>query len=144
MSPQVVVAWADSDAEPTGEDWAQVETTHIFVPVGFEARTGAFGPRMWTFLREVAEVADVASSSDLYHWCAMVCGERWEHRLGVKLAQGEANLVLGAEASARANVEASGLRPTASHASASKGELASPNVSHAHPLKGIVWFCLPD
>jgi hypothetical protein len=89
-------------------------------------------------------VADAASSSDLYHWCAMVFGEHWEHRLGVKLAQGEASLVLGAVASARANTEASGLRPTASHALASKGELASPNVSHAHPLKGIVRFCLQD
>ena len=35
----------DSDAEPVGEDGAQVETTHAFVPLGFEARTGAFGPR---------------------------------------------------------------------------------------------------
>ena len=38
----------------------------------------------------------------------MVCdgvGEHWEQRLGVKLAQGEASLVLGAVASARANVE---------------------------------------
>ena len=26
------------------------------------------------FSREVVEVADVASSSDLYHWCAMVWG----------------------------------------------------------------------
>jgi hypothetical protein len=47
---------------------------HVFVPLGFEARTGAFGPGTWTFLREVAEVVDVASSSDLYHWCAMVWG----------------------------------------------------------------------
>ena len=38
----------------------------------------------------------------------MVCdgvGEHWEQRLGVKLAQGEASLVLGAVASARANAE---------------------------------------
>ena len=67
MSPEVAVAWADSDAKPAKEDWAQVETTHVFVPLGFEARTGAFGPRTRTFLREVAEVADAASSSDLYH-----------------------------------------------------------------------------
>jgi hypothetical protein len=53
----------------------------------------------------VAEATDDASSSDLYHWCAMVWGEHWEQRLGVKLAQGEASLVLGAVASARANVE---------------------------------------
>jgi hypothetical protein len=31
-------------------------------------------PRTRTFLREVVEVADAASSSDLYHWCAMVWG----------------------------------------------------------------------
>jgi hypothetical protein len=79
------------------------ETTHVFVPLGFEARTGAFGPRTRTFLREVAEVAEVASSSDLYHWCAMVGGEHWEQRSGVKLAHGEASLVL--VASARANAE---------------------------------------
>jgi hypothetical protein len=105
MSPEAAVAWADSDAEPAGEDWAQVERTHVFVPLGFEVRTGTFGPWMRTFLREVAEVADVASSFDLYHWCAMVWGEHWEQRSGVKLAQGEASLVLGAVASARANAE---------------------------------------
>jgi hypothetical protein len=58
----------------------------------------------------VVEVADAASSSDLYHWCAMVWGEHWEHweqRLGVKLAKGEASLVLGAVALARENVEGS-------------------------------------
>jgi hypothetical protein len=74
-----------------GEDSAQVATTHVFVPLGFEARTGAFRPRARTFLREVADVADVAdvaSSSDLYHWYAMVWREHWEQRLGVKLAQG--------------------------------------------------------
>ena len=108
MSPEDVVAWANSDAEPTGEDWAQVETTHVFVPLGaFETRTGAFGPRTRTFLREVVEVADVASSTDLYHWSAMVWGEHWEQRLGVKLAQGEASLVLRAVATARANAEGS-------------------------------------
>ena len=37
----------------------------------------------------------------------MVWGEHWEQRLGVKLAQGEASLVLGAVATARANVEGS-------------------------------------
>jgi hypothetical protein len=52
-----------------------VATTHVFVPLSFEARTGAFGPRARIFLREVAEVADAASSSDLYHWCAMMWGE---------------------------------------------------------------------
>jgi hypothetical protein len=88
-----------------GEDWAQVATTHVFVPLGFEARVGAFGPRTWTFLLEVAEVTDVAPSSDLYRWCAMVWAEHWEQRLGVRLAQGEASLVLGAVASARANAE---------------------------------------
>jgi hypothetical protein len=56
MSPEAVVAWADSDAEPDGGDWTQVETTHVFVPMGFEARTGAFGPRTRAFLREVVEV----------------------------------------------------------------------------------------
>jgi hypothetical protein len=56
-----------------------VETTHVFVPPGFEARTGAFGPRTRTFVREEAEVADAASSFDLYRWCAMVWGERWNH-----------------------------------------------------------------
>jgi hypothetical protein len=61
--PEAAVAWADPDAEPAGEDWAQVATTPVFVPLGFEARTGAFGPRTWTFLREVAEVADAASSA---------------------------------------------------------------------------------
>jgi hypothetical protein len=35
----------------------------------------------------------------------MVWGEHWEQRLGVKLEQGEASLVLGAVASARANAE---------------------------------------
>ena len=55
--------------------------------------------------QEVVEVADATSSADLYHWCAMVWGEHWEQRLGVKLAQGEASLVLGAVASARANAE---------------------------------------
>jgi hypothetical protein len=99
------VDWADSDAEPDGGDWTQVETTHVFVPLGFEARTGAFGPRTRTFLREVVEVADATSSADLYHWCAMVWGGHWEQRLGVMLAQGEASLVLGAVASARANAE---------------------------------------
>jgi hypothetical protein len=93
MSPVAVMGWAYSDAEPAGEDWAQVATTHVCVPLGFEARTSVFGPRTRTFLREVAEVADVASSSHLYHWCAMVG----------KLAQGEASLVLGAVASARTN-----------------------------------------
>jgi hypothetical protein len=44
---------------------------HVFVPLGFEARTGTFAPRTRTFLREVAESAD-AASADLYHWCAMV------------------------------------------------------------------------
>ena len=102
MSLEAVVAWADTDAEPVGEDSAQVVTTHVFVPLGFEARMGAFGPRTRTFLREVA---DTASSSDLYRWCAMVWGEHWEQRLGVKLAQGEASLLLGVVASARANVE---------------------------------------
>jgi hypothetical protein len=47
---------------------------HVFVPLSFEARTGAFGPRTRTFLQEVVEVADVASSADLCHWCAMVWG----------------------------------------------------------------------
>jgi hypothetical protein len=75
------------------------------VPLGLEARTGAFGPRTWTFLREVVEVAEAASSADLYHWCAMVWREHWAQRLGMKLAQGEASLVLGAVASARANAE---------------------------------------
>ena len=70
MSLEDAVAWADSDAEPTEEDWVQVETTHVFVPLGFEAQTGAFGPRTRTFLREVA---DAASSADLYHWSAR-CG----------------------------------------------------------------------
>ena len=74
MSPEDAVAWADSEAEPTEADWAQVETTHVFVPLGFEAQTGAFGPRTRTFLREVVEVADATSSADLYHWCAMVWG----------------------------------------------------------------------
>jgi hypothetical protein len=37
----------------------------------------------------------------------MVWGEHWEQRLGVKLAQGEASLVLGAVATARANAEGS-------------------------------------
>jgi hypothetical protein len=105
MSPKAAVAWADSDAEPAGEDWVHVATTHVFVPLGFEARTGTFGPRTRTFLRELAEVADVASSSDLYHLCAMVWGEHWEHPLGVKLAQGEASLVLDMVASAWANGE---------------------------------------
>jgi hypothetical protein len=82
-----------------------VETTHVFVPLGFEARTGIFGPRTRTFLREVAEVADAASSADLYHWCAMVWGGHSEQRSGVKLARGEASLVLDAVASARANAE---------------------------------------
>jgi hypothetical protein len=41
MSPEVVVAWADSDDALVGEDWVQVETTHVFVSLGFEARTGA-------------------------------------------------------------------------------------------------------
>jgi hypothetical protein len=110
MSPEATVAWADPGAEPAGQDWAQVETTHVFVPMGFEARTGAFGPRTRTFLREVAE--DAASSSNLYHWCAMVWGEHWEQRLGVELAQGEASLVLGAIASARANAEGISRRKT--------------------------------
>ena len=79
-----------------------METTHIFVLLGFEAWTGAFGSQTWTFLREVA---DAASPSEHYHWCAMVWGEHWEQRLGVKLARGEASLVLGAVASARANAE---------------------------------------
>jgi hypothetical protein len=51
-----------------------VETTHVFVPLGFEAQTSAFGPRTRTFLREVVEVADAASSADLFHWSAMVGG----------------------------------------------------------------------
>jgi hypothetical protein len=55
----------------------------------------------------VVEVADAASSADLYHWSAMVWGEHWEQRLGVKLAQGEASLVLGAVATAWANAEGS-------------------------------------
>jgi hypothetical protein len=105
MSPKAAVAWADSDAEPVGEDWAHVATTHVFVPLGFKAWTGAFGPRTRTFLREVVEVADVASSSELYHWCAMVWGEHWEQRLGVKRALGEASLLLDVVASAWANVE---------------------------------------
>ena len=37
----------------------------------------------------------------------MVWGEHWEQRLGVKLAQGEASLVLGVVATAWANVEGS-------------------------------------
>ena len=84
-----------------------METTHVFVPLGFEAQTGAFGPRTRTFLREVVEVADAASSADLYRWCAMVWGEHSEQRSGVKLARGEASLVLGAVATARANAEGS-------------------------------------
>jgi hypothetical protein len=67
-------------------------------------------------------------------------GGHWEQRLGVKLAQGEASLVLGAIASARADAQgfsgrkvlpewSSCLRPTASHASASKGGLASPTIT---------------
>jgi hypothetical protein len=109
MSPESAVDWADSDAEPDGGDWMQVETTHVFVPLGFEARTGAFGPRTRTFLREVVEVADATSFTELYHWCAMVWGEHWEQRLGVKLAEGEASIVLGVVASARANAEAGGV-----------------------------------
>jgi hypothetical protein len=66
LSLEAAVAWADSNAEPEGGDWAQVETTHVFVPLGFEARTSAFGPRTRTFLRELVEVADVVSSADLY------------------------------------------------------------------------------
>jgi hypothetical protein len=55
---------------------ARVETTHVFVPLGFEARMGAFGQRTRTFLREVVVVVvvDAASSVNLYHWCAMVWG----------------------------------------------------------------------
>jgi hypothetical protein len=105
MSPEAAVDWTDPNAEPDEGDWTQVETTHVFVPLGFDARTGAFGPRTRTFLREVVEVADATSSTDLYHWCAMVWGEQGEQRLGAKLAQGEARLVLGAVASARANAE---------------------------------------
>jgi hypothetical protein len=64
--------------------------------------------------------------------------EHWEQRLGVKLAQGDA--VFGAVASARANAQGiSGRkaspewwRPTASHASASKGRLASPTTTRKH------------
>ena len=37
----------------------------------------------------------------------MVWGEHWEQRLGVKVAQGEASLVLGVVVSARANAEES-------------------------------------
>jgi hypothetical protein len=48
----------------------------------------------------VVEVADATSSFDLYHWCAMVWGERREQRLGMKLAQ-----VKQASCSTRANVE---------------------------------------
>ena len=33
MSSEAAVAWADSDAESAGEDWAQVEMTHVFVPL---------------------------------------------------------------------------------------------------------------
>jgi hypothetical protein len=43
----------------------------------------------------------------LYTRSAMVWGGHWEQRLGVKLAQGEASLVLGAVATARANAEGS-------------------------------------
>jgi hypothetical protein len=46
----------------------------MYVPLSFEAQTGAFGPRTRTFLREVVKVADAASSADLYHWSAMVWG----------------------------------------------------------------------
>ncbi len=105
MSPEAALAWTDSDAEAEGGDWATVPTTHVFVPLGFEARTGAFGPRTRAFLRELVEIADGASSADLYHWSAMVWGEHWEQRLGVKLMQGEASLVLDAVASARATAE---------------------------------------
>ena len=78
----------------------------MFVPLGFEAG-GCFGPATRDFLREVARVAGAQASADLYHWSAMVWGEHWEQRLGVKLAQGEASLVLGAVATARANAEGS-------------------------------------
>ena len=36
MPPEAAVAWAESDAESAGEDWAQVEMTHVFVPLSFE------------------------------------------------------------------------------------------------------------
>ena len=126
------MAWADSDAEPTEADWAQVETTHVFVPLGFEAQTGAFGPRTRTFLREVVEVADATSSADLYHWCAMVWGEHWEQRLGVKLAPTRPRRRERTRRGARGERRRpSGLRPIASQASTSKGGLASPTITRA-------------
>jgi hypothetical protein len=44
----------------------------------------------------------------------MVWGEHWEQRSGVKLAHGEASLVLGAVASARANAEGISARKASS------------------------------
>ena len=105
LTPEEAVAWADGEVE-SELDWGLVECPHVFVPLGFEAG-GCFGPATRDFLREVARVAGAQASADLYHWSAMVWGEHWEQRLGVKLAQGEASLVLGAVATARANAEGS-------------------------------------
>jgi hypothetical protein len=96
MSPEAAVARADSDAEPAREDWAQVETMQDFVPlrtadVDFSTGGGGGGGR-GVVLRPLPLVCDGV-------------GEHWEQRLGVELAQGEASLVLGAVASARANAE---------------------------------------
>jgi hypothetical protein len=56
-----------------------VERTHVFVPLGFEARTGAFGPRTRTFLREVVE---------FFNPFQLDVKDGWLHRLDTELCHG--------------------------------------------------------
>ena len=76
-----------------------------FVPLGFEASSGAFGRATVDFLREVEAVAAGQSSSDLYHWSGAEWRTHWRQRLSLRLAKGHAALVLGAVATARNNAD---------------------------------------
>ena len=72
-----------------------------FVPVGFEAASGAFGRSALDFLRQVEVVAGLSASADMYHWSSQTFGKHWRQRLGLALARGQASLVLGAVSAGR-------------------------------------------
>ena len=81
--------WEARGKEVSEEEWALVDQPMRFVPVGFEAASGAFGRSALDFFRQVEVVAGRSASTDLYHWSAFVFGEHWRQRLSLALTRGQ-------------------------------------------------------